>query len=745
MTSFLALLITGLAAVHPVPYKVTPAMPDVAEPLAIQDVALHGYLGERVDKNEANRLREVDLEPLLVGFHKQPGSHPWIGEHIGKWIHAATLAWANSGDDKLKAKLDKAVHDLISYQEPSGYLGTYIPGKRFGLYEGADWDVWTHKYDLLGLLTYYKYTGDEQVLTTCRQIGNLLCETFGPGKKSILSAGTHEGMAATSVLEPMVILYRQTADNRYLDFAKYLVKSWEEKGGPQILSRLDAGKPIDQVGNGKAYEMLSNLVGVCELARTTGDTEYLKAAKNAWKDVVDHELYLTGSASYFEHFHPGTDLPNATSSNIGETCVTVTWIQLSEQLLRLTGESKYGNEIERSFYNHLAAAQNPDGKSWCYYTSLEGSKPYTSETCCCLSSGPRGMAMAPEMTYFVSHVKTKSTVYVNLLETSRANLTVGGHPVTIVQDSAFPISGKTQLSIRTDSSARFGLKIRIPTWAGNMTANRPSDKEDGWLIIGPRVWRNAETVYLRYDIRSSLIRGTGQNEGKAAMTWGPFVLAAQLHDGQKNFRGNLAQQTLTPIKDKLIFAATIENAKNTFQMVPFSEVGATGERYKIWLNAPGSNNSDIESAFMDAEEAFSIKGNVEGSINDGDTGSFVVTFNGKPQKEAWFALTSKVPKQIKRIVYAHGQTFHDGGWFVGSPEVEVKTTEGAPWTPLGTFPNYPKTTATYPGGLRGREVFTLNLSSPISILEVRVIGKPAHGDNPAQAFASCGELQVFPK
>ena len=34
--------------------------------------------------------------------------------------------------------------------------------RRFGLYPGADWDVWVHKYDLLGLLTYYHYTGGDQ-------------------------------------------------------------------------------------------------------------------------------------------------------------------------------------------------------------------------------------------------------------------------------------------------------------------------------------------------------------------------------------------------------------------------------------------------------------------------------------------------------------------------------------------------------------------------------------------------------
>jgi DUF1680 family protein len=81
-------------------------------------------------------------------------------------------------------------------------------------------------------MTYYQFTGNEPALNACRKAADLLMRTFGPGKQSILSAGTHVGMAATSVLEPMVLLYRCTGDERYLDFARYIVKSWDEPNGP---------------------------------------------------------------------------------------------------------------------------------------------------------------------------------------------------------------------------------------------------------------------------------------------------------------------------------------------------------------------------------------------------------------------------------------------------------------------------------------------------------------------------------
>jgi hypothetical protein len=259
LTAFAPVL--GAAPVVPEPYVVAAAAPEVVQPVDPSAVKIEGRLGARIDANERRRLLVVDTEPLLAGYRKKPGEHPWIGEHVGKWLHAATLAWAYSGDPVLRQKLDTVAAALIATQEPDGYLGTYVSGQRFGLYDGADWDVWSHKYNLIGLLTYYRYTGNRDALAASRKIGDLLIATF-PGRKSILAAGTHEGMAATSVLGPIVELYRLTGDARYLEFARYLVRAYEEPGGPDLVRALvDAGKGVDRTANGKAYEMLSNLLG----------------------------------------------------------------------------------------------------------------------------------------------------------------------------------------------------------------------------------------------------------------------------------------------------------------------------------------------------------------------------------------------------------------------------------------------------------------------------------------------------
>ena len=187
------------------------------------------------------------------------------------------------------------MYQLINTQKEDGYLGTYTPDQYW-----TSWDVWSHKYNLHGLLAYYATTGYKPALESCQKMGNLLCRTFGnnPGQMDIIEAGTHMGMAATSVLDAMVELYKYTADKKYLDFCYYILKAWDQDNGPKVISTILATGKVNKVGNNKSYEMLSNYVGLIKLYQITGDKKFLKATELAWQDVVTNQLYITGTYKY---------------------------------------------------------------------------------------------------------------------------------------------------------------------------------------------------------------------------------------------------------------------------------------------------------------------------------------------------------------------------------------------------------------------------------------------------------------
>jgi hypothetical protein len=749
----------------PIPFKVPAGLPDVAEALSPSAVEIDGWLGNRLEANAINRLLLVDSGPLLAGFRQKPGIHPWIGEHVGKWLHAATLAWSYTGEARLRAKLDEVAAALVACQEPDGYLGTYVPEKRFGLFEGADWDVWSHKYNLMGLLTYHQYSGNTAALEACRRMGDLLIRTFGPGKKSILSAGTHVGMAATSVLEPMVLLYRFTGDERYVGFARYLVDSWDEPKGPKIVATLLAEKQVNKTANAKAYEMLSNLVGLCELARATGEREWLTPVLIAWEDIVAKRLYLTGSASQAEHFREDYELPNQESAHVAETCVTTTWIQLNAQLVRLMGDSRYADELERTIYNHLAAAQRPDGAQWCYFTPLDGRKPYGPGINCCVSSGPRGMSLASQQAYYRIHADGVDGLAVSTFESSRATVNLNGVEVTASQQSGFPVRGSSSLTLRMKTAARFALHVRAPAWASPVQivlAGQPAVTtiRYGWLTLPAREWKDGDRVELDFNLGGRVVEGTHHNAGLAALTWGPFVLAC---DSARNpglpfprrlgwaefGKPPLALQTADPSVE-LVFATRAISARDprpvAVNLVPFAAAGRDGGTYRVWLPAPGTKLVQDESLLADGLETRSRQGNQPGSIIDGDPGSIVVTFDSRFAVEDWYAVTLPQPMTIARVVFHHGRDFHDGGWFdaaAGRPRVQLQRESGGTWETVGELADYPPTTATGKASLKSGQPFVLRLRSPVKAVGVRVIGKPASGDNPHQAFSSCGELQAF--
>src|ERR1022692_1045969 len=372
----------------------SPAVPDKAPDrftsAALGSQHIEGVLGERMRVNLEGRLLHVDEKSLIDCFEHRPGPQDWAGEHAGKFLHAAANTWLYTDDPRLKTLMDRIARELIATQLPDGYLGTYTDDKRW-----TSWDVWVHKYDLLGLVAYYQATGYEPALDASRKIGDLLVRTFGtgPGQRDIIAAGTHVGMAATSVLESMVNLYRFTGDIRYLNFCEYLVRSWDQPNGPKIIDSLLATHSVCRTANAKAYEMMSNLVGLAELYRVTGNPVYLETAQTAWRDIAAHRLYVTGTTSAQEHFTDDSVLPGEEASSVGEGCATVTWLQLTWQLLRLTGEPEYAEQLEHTVYNALLGAQDPRIGDICYFTPLNGKKSPGPGINCCVSSEPRGISM----------------------------------------------------------------------------------------------------------------------------------------------------------------------------------------------------------------------------------------------------------------------------------------------------------------------------------------------------------------
>ena len=548
---------------------------------------MDGYLAEKININLEKRLLTLNLETILEPFKNRPGKQEWVGEHVGKFLHAAALTYKFTKNKELKNRMAYAVSALLACQENDGYLGTYLEENRW-----TSWDVWSHKYNMIGLLAYYEVEKEDASLSACKKMADLLISVFGtePGKKDIIVSGTHVGMAPTSVLEPMVKLYAITNNQKYLKFCEYLVNSWEQEHGPKIISSLLEHGDVYKTANNKAYEMLSCLVGLADLYKVTGNKNYLNTCKNAWNDIAGNKNYIIGTSSFGEHFTPSGELPeggeywNTKYVGPGEGCVTITWMQFCQRMLEIAGEHEVVDELETSIYNALLAAQNPKTGKVCYFLPLaNGRKRYGEIThgllpdiCCCSSSIPRGVAMIPELCAGV--LDNNPTVL--LYSSGKYKFKVNNSEFELEVKTDFPKNGKVVLEVISRNAVKTTIQLSVPKWANNFIAEVEKNMykgEPGTFLKIERTWKKGDSILLEMKMPLEIIPDKNKLSLKFALKRGPQVLAQDK---------NITDAFGIPVfgwsgDDEYEVEANVNGENKKLHLVPFAESGQTMANYNL--------------------------------------------------------------------------------------------------------------------------------------------------------------------
>jgi len=513
--------------------KVEPVIAD--QLISASASQLSGYIGRKLDSSYANRILAQDPDRLIAPFNNRTETSCWQSEFWGKWFTSAVLAYRYRPEPQLKTVLAKAVEGLLATQTPDGYIGNYADERHL-----QSWDIWGRKYCMLGLLAYYDLTEDNKALNATARLADHLMLELKQKNVRIVKMGNHRGMAATSVLEPFCLLYSRTGDKKYLDFAHEIVHQWESEDGPKLISK--AGEDVAfrfpkpeknwygwEQGQ-KAYEMMSCYEGLLELYRLTGEEKYKQAVEAVWDNILKTEINIAGSGSSVECWFHGKDHQTEPIYHYQETCVTATWIKLSQQLLRLTGESKYADAIETTYYNALLGATRQDGSDWAKYTPLSGQRLEGSEQCnmglnCCNASGPRALFTFP----LAAVMQNKSGIQINFFAAGMYKLkTPGGFDLTLAQETNYPESGDIDLSLKMEKPEDLAIKIRIPAWCIKLVIRINGQPMNG-VIAGnnyeiKRLWQNGDKIQINFEMEGKIIN-TGGNPDFMAITWGPIVLA----------------------------------------------------------------------------------------------------------------------------------------------------------------------------------------------------------------------------
>ncbi len=499
--------------------------------------------------------------------------HCWRGEFWGKLMRGGSLVYACTGDEALYNLLCSSVEDFLTTQDGEGRFSTYSVAEEF-----HGWDMWGRKYALLGLEYFLDVCADaelkQRVIRAMMSHADYILAHVGDGEGKISINETTEhwgGLNSSSILEPMVRLYNLTGEDRYLRFADYIVG----QGGCKdmnIFQMAYEGRlyPYEYTYT-KAYEMMSCFEGLLEYYRVTGIEKWRVAVENFARLIAASDITIIGCAGCTHELFDHSAVRQLDAEEEGvmqETCVSVTWMKLCYQLLRLTGDPFYAEHMEKALYNcvlgaintekvtralnmilHLdvdtAAYTNGCGMPFDSYSpmlpgirgrSVGGMQPLTGGGYygCCAAIGAAGLGV-----FGISAVM-KHTDGIAVNQYLNGTFRVDGD-MTLKVTTRYPSAGEISLRLELAEEKRFVLRLRIPGWSRNITACVNGEAVDrvfaGSCLRLDRVWRNGDEITLSLDMSITRILPedfgvSSQEASYIAFRRGPLVLCRDARLGQ---------------------------------------------------------------------------------------------------------------------------------------------------------------------------------------------------------------------
>lgn len=495
---------------------------------------------EYIDFVEKFQLLRSDLWKRFVNQFREDADYEggWRGEYWGKMMRGACFVYSYTRNDNLYSELKNTVLDMLSAQEENGRISSY------GIeHEFEAWDIWCRKYVLLGMQYFLEICEDSElslrITESMRRQVDYMMTKIGDvqeGKIPITKATRHwRGLNSSSILEPIVRLYNITKEQKYLDFATYIV----ECGGTDVINIFDLAYEDKlypyQYPVTKAYEMTSCFEGLLEYYYVTGDEKYKTSVVNYANKILESDFTIIGSCGCTHELFDHSLVRQANTTNgdrAQETCVTVTLMKFFYRLTLLTGDSKYVDAFETALYNAYLGAINTEKQvedtllnehpTWTVEAlPFDSYSPLTAGTRgvrigglkvmsdnhyygCCACIGAMGLGLIGKMTLFQTNQGYALNLFVNgSIEVN----TQSGNCIVFRTETDYPASGKIVVFVDTDKEETFELQIRVPAWSKNTTChiNGTQIKACAGYVRLHRTWKRGDCIELDLDMRTEVI------------------------------------------------------------------------------------------------------------------------------------------------------------------------------------------------------------------------------------------------
>ncbi|WP_035737343.1 glycoside hydrolase family 127 protein [Glycomyces arizonensis] len=472
---------------------------------------------------------------------------------------AEALAWeyGRTGETWVNEALEALTGRIAAAQDEDGYLNTCYghagqPGRYSDLSSGHELYCVGHL--LQAAVARVRTVGEDKLVDVARRAADHVCREFGPdGNPGICGHPEIEvGLAEFG---------RALGEPRYSEQARVFVER-RGRGTLAPIALLDASYFQDdvpvreaEVWRGHAVRALYLAAGAVDVAVDTGDAALLAAVERQWARSVERRTYLTGgmgSRHQDEGFGEDWELPPDRA--YCETCAGIASVMVSWRLHLATGDVRYADLMERTFYNVIAASPAEDGRSFFYANPLHqrsaaadvrpdavnpraegGVRAPWFDVSCCPTNLARTLASWQAYAATVEE-NTAEGDTVSLLQyaAGEMRLALAEGELALRIATEYPHAGTVRIEV-VDAPARSGLRLRVPHWADGATLSDGSgerDVEPGWADVRGPLAPGAVIVLelptaprLTWpDERIDAVRGC------VAVERGPLVLCAESVD-----------------------------------------------------------------------------------------------------------------------------------------------------------------------------------------------------------------------
>ena len=555
---------------------------------------LPGPLRQQFDANHAFFLA-LDEDRLLKPFRLRAGM-PAPGEEMGGWydssndfdpksnfhgfvpghtfgqyLSALARAYAVTGSSPTQEKINRLVRAYAAAVSPKFYDGYHLP-------------AYTYDKVVCGLIDAHQFAQNPIALEVLNRATDAALPWLPERALSRVEQRErpHQNEADTwdetyTLPENQFLAYRRGAGDRYRELA---VRFIQDKAYFDPLA-----EGINVLPGEHAYSHVNALCSAMQSYLVLGNEKYLRAVKNGFQMVQDTQSFATGGWGPDETFRKpdsgelGESLAK-THAGFETPCGAYAHFKLTRYLLRVTGDSRYGDSMERVLYNTILGAKPllPDGSSF-YYSDYnrQARKTYHRDKWpCCSGTFPQVTADYGISSYF----RGRNAVYVNLYVPSRLTWMQGRTRCALTQHTNYPAENKIEISFTSATPERFKLHLRIPEWSGPKTILSVNSKRvsqqirPGSFAAVERTWRNRDRISIEFDMALRLEAVDAQHPALVALLYGPVTLFAT-----GELPEQIRREDLLSIKQDAQ-GWSLKNGAQTTLFKPFTEIG--DEFYRLY-------------------------------------------------------------------------------------------------------------------------------------------------------------------